>query len=220
MPRAIAIAVVLSAAAVVAVIDGGPKPAVAGSGVSVTGRLHLGDAAVLLDARAGHGPRRHDGAGPRHRRRGHVEHDRGRRPLLVLPYYGYADPDERVIVRETVIAPPAPVAEVPAPPPQPLDPRGNARTLSARGTVRLREWVLGDVLPDDMPHVSLDADFVRAAAAAGRPDLRPGRWRRAAHRRRHASDSRRRRPLNREIASGRRPGRAVMHLVYQIGVPA
>ncbi len=156
MSRNLAIMIALIAAAVFAVVYLWPQHAAAGPGVSVTGRLHLGDAAVGLDARIGEWPRRGDAAGPRHRWHRWNRRDRyghRRRPLLVVPY---AAPRERVIVRETVTTPPAPVAEVPGPPPRPLDPRGRARTLSARGAEHTREWVLGDVLPADLPHVALD----------------------------------------------------------------
>jgi len=160
MSRRFAIAVALIAAAVFAVVYFWPKHAAADPEIPVTARLHLGDAAVGLEARFGKRPGRHDGGGGWRRRDGHHGHGHrrghGRRSLLVVPY---AEPFERVIVHETVIAPPpAPVAEMPAQPPETLDPRGRARTLSARGAEPPREWVLGDVLPADMPHVALDPD--------------------------------------------------------------
>lgn len=153
MSRRFAITVALIAAAIFAVLYFWPKPAVADPGVSVTGRLHLGDRGIGLDARIGTG--RHPGhaRGPRNRLHPHDRHYRAR-PLLFVPY---AAPRERVIVRETVVAPrPAPVAAVPAPPPEPLDPRGHARTMPARGAGQPREWVLGDVLPAELPHVALE----------------------------------------------------------------
>ena len=156
MSRRLTIIVTLIAAAIFAVVYFWPEDVEAGSGVSVTGRLHLGDGAVNLDARIGAGTHRDNARGPRNRWHPRHGSHRRARPLLVVPY---APPRERVIVRETVVTPPpAPVAAAPAPPPEPLDPRGHARTVPARGAGLPREWVLGDVLPADLPHVALEPD--------------------------------------------------------------
>ena len=130
----------------------------------VTGRLHLGDGRARLGVVIGDPPRWD------RPRRPHGPHKHWRphpwfgnviarppkpRPVLILPY---AVPRERVIIRESVVAPPpAPAEPIPvAAPPQPLDPQGRARTVAARGAERTREWVLGAVVPRDLPQVMLE----------------------------------------------------------------
>ena len=133
---------------------------------SVSGRLHRGDAGTTIDlgaVRFSDGKeRRHSDSRDRHRDGWGLKRDRwhdrrrGLRPVVVVPPYS----TERVIVYDTVIAPPPPAPQVPASPeapPPPLDPEGGARTLSAPGAAPPREWVLGAVLPPDLPHVGLDA---------------------------------------------------------------
>lgn len=155
MSRRSALIVAVVAALVFAVVYFWPEKAVAGSGFSpsVTGRLHLGDRAVLPGARTGAVER--DRWKDRRDRRGHHRH-RKQRPLIVLQ-----PGTTRIIERETVIIQPPAAAPPPAPPvakapPPPPDPHGRARTLPARGATGPREWALGDTLPHGVPHVTLD----------------------------------------------------------------
>lgn len=171
MSRRSAIIVALIAAAVFAVVyfwpeDTGAQPL---ASPSVASRLHLGDGAVQRGAVAGDvvRPRRGDRwHGDRRRNGRHDAWRRGPRPLVIVTE------GERVIERETVIVQPAPPvpAAIPAAPPEPLDPHGQARTVSARGADRPREWVLGGVLPPELPLVSLNA------AAYGLPPLPSGQF--------------------------------------------
>lgn len=105
--------------------------------------------------------RRFDGTpgktGPRRDRRGH--HDRhDRRGVLLFPHFR-VDRDERgpdvVVVPTPRPAPPEPEPEPvrePAPPP---DPRGPL-TVPVRGAAAEPGYSVGEPLPPDLPHVTLD----------------------------------------------------------------
>ena len=174
MTRRQGIIIAIVAAIAFAVVYFWPETARAG----VAGRLHLGDGGVRIGVQIGDGHRWKNG--PRWKRRRHGHHGEWRRwprpggratlpprgPVLVVPYAVSA---ERVIIRETVVAPPpAPVAVRQAAPPEPPDPQGRARTVAARGAEAPREWVLGAALPPDLPHVAL------APGTYGLPQPPPG----------------------------------------------
>ena len=130
--------------------------------------------ARFLGAEQAHGRHEHkrhargDGRGDHHRGYGHKRHGhkghgrwRGRHhakwlgPAPLLLPYGGAD----VIVREVVV----PVL-VPVPAERPgdavvapaLDPRGRASLVEEEAGV-VGDWAVGDILPRDVPHVTLDA---------------------------------------------------------------
>jgi hypothetical protein len=149
-------------------------PDAAGAG-GVSARLHLGDSGIRMnggiDGKRWSDGRDHDHWHTQRRHRDRWDNHRHRggfgfrlnwpRSATVLSPYSTG----RVIERETIIVPqappPAPVTAAPppvtaAPTASPLDPQGTARTVSARGEYRPREWVLGAPLPPDLPHVTLD----------------------------------------------------------------
>lgn len=179
MSRRLAIIIAVAAVVVFCIVYFWPETARAGSTLhgSVGARLHLGDSGVRIGATTG-GVRWSDGR-PRHRSDGRWDHHRDwwkhgapgpwrrwPRAVVVVP----AAPQPPVIVRETIVMPPAPP---PAPvevlgPPAPLDPAGRARTVSVLGGGAPREWVLGAVLPPDIPYVTL------APLAFGLPVPPPG----------------------------------------------
>lgn len=162
MSRRLAIVIALLAAAVFAVVYFWPKEIAAGS---VSGRLHVGDRGAVNFG----GVRFSDGRVHRHSDRWHGHHRgrdrwhgerrydrrhdwrRGPRPLVIVPV-------ERTIRYDEVAAPSPPAPAAPAAPSEALalDPQGRARTLAAPEAAQPREWVLGAVLPDHLPHVVLE----------------------------------------------------------------
>lgn len=180
MSRRLAIILAVLAVVVFGVVYFWPEDAGAGD---VSGRLHLGDRGVQARGSIGGlhvggsfggvrlrgsfgGVRWSDGLDRRHHghrhgkhrdRRHHRAHGLLDRSIVIVPDVQ----TERVIERETVVIsappPPAQFAPVPQPaPPTALDPQGQARTVPARGVGQPREWVLGAVLPPDLPVVLLD----------------------------------------------------------------
>jgi Ni/Co efflux regulator RcnB len=146
-------------------------PAAAEVGFSV--RIGNGDSSVTLQggklirrgvAKGGHGP---------WRRRGH----RRSKPYgYFLPPYYRSYREERVETRPEPVAPPAPVVVAPVEPPPPPDPRGPVR-LTARGSAPVAaRYVVGEALPADLPHVTLDwRQFDLPEPPAGQIYARVGR---------------------------------------------
>ena len=171
MSRRLVIILAILAAGVFGAVYFWPEKAEAGG---VSARLHMGDGGVGLNGAFGgvrfsDGLHDHSDKGRGHRDHGHRDDaDRHRhhghqgvwghwpRSVVLFP----SETTERVIVRETVVVPqptvPPPPASMAVTPPPPLDPQGMARTVSARGGERPREWVLGAVLPPDLAYVVLD----------------------------------------------------------------
>lgn len=164
MSRKHALIAAILGAITFAVVYFWPETARAGPAAApgASGRLHLGDRAVLSGQRSVAVPVYEPY--PRHRPKPGTRRTLPPRkpPVLVVPFPVWP---ERVIVREKVVreqvvsAPvPASAAAALAAPPAVTaapDPRGRARTVAAPGSAP-REWVLGAVLPPDVPHVALD----------------------------------------------------------------
>lgn len=99
------------------------------------------------------------GAGRRTSERRHDEyyhdydyHTRGR--LFLLPRAERPEVTPTPLPPEPeVVAPPAAVEETP---PEPLDPAGSARMVTARGVVLGPRYAVGDALPASQPYVILD----------------------------------------------------------------
>lgn len=123
--------------------------------------VHLGDVELFAQRERLNAKFRGDGR-KRHRRKDW----RGKgvsRWLHPEPYYPYFWPGapgvpgrNRTIVIVQVQAPPpaAPAAQA-APPPEPLDPRGRVTVVGEENGI-VGDWSEGDVLPQDLPYVSLD----------------------------------------------------------------
>ncbi len=116
--------------------------------------------------RDGYGRDRYGHENYRHRRGRHRDRWLGPQPLL-LPYGGTT-----VIVREIIVAvPPTADGPVPVPAPRPrftgLEPRGRVARVGEEDGI-VSDWAPGDVLPDSVPHVTLDP------VAYGLPQPPPG----------------------------------------------
>jgi Ni/Co efflux regulator RcnB len=109
---------------------------------------------------------------------GHRSGHRRHRNFSLFPHYGgYRDRDrERAPVAPTP-APVPPVAVVPAEHPPPPDPHGPLRLTPARGVAPVAApYVLGQALPGNLPHVTLDwREFELPEPPPGRLYARVGR---------------------------------------------
>ena len=150
-----------------------PRPALAPVAPWNSGSVLLGPRG-FPDAKAR--DRRH---GSRHRWRG----DRRDRfdGYIYFPYFGYNDyydQDSPLALPPAPTLPPEPpVVEAPAEPPPPPDPRGPLRLTAARGVAPAEPlYALGEPLPPDLPHVTLDwRQYDLPEPPAGRLYARIGR---------------------------------------------
>lgn len=128
------------------------------AGVPLPSFVLIGDAELIAQRRRfrdEHLP--HDRHARRHFHKGKGVHRAFLAGRFLLPWAPAVPGDDRPVVIVQVM-PPAAEPDQPNPPaarPEPLDPRGRIKTVGDEDVVG-DAWSEGDLLPDDVPHVTLD----------------------------------------------------------------